>query len=273
MLNIYFYVEASGNSSQLSTNRINELLQNYKWNNLIDVETANYRDGTFDLNQLLGGLPIIEHECIDRIKMAQVYLGCSYAYVLKTLLFLTTSLCGHCRYSENGYYQYNCIVELKNIVKDITNLMRCMKETMHRIDELNSRALNENQTQTYVLQDVFNEKGKKCFDNIHKFRPSPDNTCENVKLLNHVKKLYKKIHRGVDNDIKTHCKLVAQDFDEIWESTMDEHYTTHADDVQIESYKLISGKIYDLIHLTYKNRIENLGFSYDTAKHSVNIDV
>ncbi|XP_050535624.1 uncharacterized protein LOC126902418 [Daktulosphaira vitifoliae] len=254
------------NKSIHDANAIHTFFKNVYWQNLNDVTTVEYLRNNYTIQDILKS-PFNRSNYSSRIRIATLFLGCSYANDLRYIFFMLKKLCTYCHHSIAGPKQmYNCSVEIINNTLAIIPMLKKMKGAMDTIESYHTQPWNTNLNVRYMMSSVFESYGsiKESLKNLQPSQDDPEITKPVLEYFNNYLNEYKAI---IDKDIDTFCEIGKVDLNSLW----NEYRYRASHNPNIEFHHYLNVQVRNKIYNTIINKFFKLGFLYNIQTEMVSI--
>ncbi|XP_050530999.1 uncharacterized protein LOC126899818 [Daktulosphaira vitifoliae] len=239
--------------------------KNVCWQNLNYVTTVKYF-GDYHTKQDILELPFDRDNYSTRIRIATLFLGCSYAKDLQYIFFMLQNLCTCCQSITDPKKMYNCSVEIINNTLAIIPMLKKMKGAMDTIEKYHIQPWNTNLVIRYMMSSVFESYGsvKKSFNNLQPSQDDPEITKSVLEYINNSLIPYKTI---TNNEIDKFCVIEHVDLNLLW----NEYRYRASHNTNIEFHHYVNEEVRNKIYNTIINKFFRLGFLYNIQTEMVSI--
>ncbi|XP_050535626.1 uncharacterized protein LOC126902419 isoform X1 [Daktulosphaira vitifoliae] len=235
------------------------------WQNLNDVATVKYF-GDYYTKQDILELPFDRETYSRRIRIATLFLGCSYANDLQYIFFMLKNLCTFCHSIDDPKQMYNCSVEIINNTLAIIPMLKKMKGAMDIIESYHTQPWNTNRLIRYMMSSVFNSYGS-IKESLNNLQPSQDDPEITKPVLEYFNNYLNKYMTLVNIEIVKFCLTDHVDLNSLW----NEYKYRSSHNPNIEFHHYLNVQVRNKIYNTIINKFFKLGFLYNIQTEMVSI--
>ncbi|XP_050535621.1 uncharacterized protein LOC126902415 isoform X2 [Daktulosphaira vitifoliae] len=257
-------ISAKSKSSH-NANNIRNFFENVCWQNLNDVNTVKYLRNNHKIEEILLS-PINRDNYTRRIRIATLFLGCSYANDLQYIFFMLGNLCAYCYSIADPKEMYDCSIEIINNTLAIIPMIKKMKGAMDTIENYHIQPWVKNLSTRYILSFVFESYGsiKESLKNLQPSRDDPEITKSTLEYIN---KYFHKHFKIVEVEIDRFCVIEHMKLHLLWYK-----YQKKASEYpNKEFHHYVNEEVRNKIYNTSINKFFKLGFLYNIQTEMVSI--
>ncbi|XP_050535481.1 uncharacterized protein LOC126902356 isoform X2 [Daktulosphaira vitifoliae] len=261
-------VLAKGRSSN-DANVIKTFFKNVPWQHLNDVTNVKYLNKYYKIEYILE-LPFNRKTYVKKLRIATIFLGCSYANDLKYILFMLRNVTNYCRSLNNHKKLYNCSIEIINNALKTIQLEKKLKGAMDVIDSYHTTPMKENNFVHYLMSSFF-DTYHYIKERLNAWPPSQHDSSKTILTL---KVLYKYLNQYIgiiEKEIEPYCTINSVDLSLLWHDWYKNNKTEMSQHPNENFYQFINKKVRDKIHETVINKFFDLGFLFNVQTEKVSI--
>ncbi|XP_050523054.1 uncharacterized protein LOC126895337 isoform X2 [Daktulosphaira vitifoliae] len=258
---IYFAVLHTEGTHNKKVNAaiINNFLCQPGWNNINDVEFISYWGKIYELENLFIK-PVTLYNCDNCIRQATIFLGCSYAHDLNSILLSLIKFQQHCSdlLNSGDDSAYNCTVTLLTQMIEIVPMAKFMKGALYVIEKYHTIPLNTQKRTRFILSSILTniQKDETLLTTLTFSSDSIRDVLVTIASILFARRL------ELDEE-KLFCQLKYLDFNSLWDLWNMEFNKLRYQGKNQELFIFLSDKIKNLILTTIMKKYIELGFKYD----------
>ncbi|XP_050545364.1 uncharacterized protein LOC126907803 [Daktulosphaira vitifoliae] len=245
--------------------QLDKLLIYSGWKNLNEVKCITYYSKAHYLENLIT-TPTPYKKSDQKVRYLTIYLGCTYAKVMKNVILIVKKLIQICKEKiEKGNDFINgriCTDELVNIIYlFIVPLATLMVNAMDTLDSLHNNPMSL-QKYSYMIRPRL-KKIENIFDYLNEQTVSHNNILTYLRTLNTINDFFQKINLGLNYDTEYYCEFVNSNTDSLWKQWKIEYKAIIDQNIKLVFYKYLASKIKDYINTVIIENYFQLGFKFD----------
>ncbi|XP_050536278.1 uncharacterized protein LOC126902736 isoform X1 [Daktulosphaira vitifoliae] len=237
---------------------INYLFKHSGWKNMTDVNYITYSRGHYTLQDIM--YSNYRHD--KQIRCLTVFLGCSYANILKNIFFILSNFQHHCKYYSShlenlNNYKYECTIELLKTIPFITSLVKLLGGALEALDESVKSPVENDFIKKYIsntlIKELQNEKILKLLPDLQVNQSNFDETL--LEVLSFISEWNEELNKGM-----IICNINSESLTSFWHNLNIEYYNMQLNGNNIKFYNFLRFKIITISQRAIQEKYVNLGF-------------
>ncbi|XP_050541266.1 uncharacterized protein LOC126905530 [Daktulosphaira vitifoliae] len=238
---------------------ITNFLHQPGWRNINDVEYITYRRNVYTLNDVITK-PVTSLNCDNCIRIATLFLGCSYANDLNTIFYTFFKFKEHCLTLLNDGYDsaHDCTLKLLEKMIDIVPIAKLMKGALYTIEKYHNNPLCHRKKIRFLLSEILTNLQKN--ESLKKLVPLNNSTDSIKAALLTIAHNLRTRYIDIEEDMKF-CQINNS----LWNFWNIEFDILKSQVKYEEFFIFLTDTINNLFLMTIWNKYVELGFKFDST--------
>ncbi|XP_050536286.1 uncharacterized protein LOC126902736 isoform X7 [Daktulosphaira vitifoliae] len=253
--------EVKLNSQNHASSKISYLCKHSGWKNMTDVNYITYSKRQHTLQDIMYN----KYRYDKQTRCLTVFLGCSYANILKNIFFILSNFQHHCKhYSSHlenlNNYKYECTIELLKTIPFITLLVKHLGGALNALDETLKISVKNDDIKKFIsntlIKDLQDEKILKLLPDLQVHQSNFDETL--LEVLRFISEWNEELNKGM-----IICNINSESLTSFWRNLNNEYYNMQLNGNNIKFYNFLRFKIITISQRAIQEKYVNLGFEFN----------
>ncbi|XP_050544260.1 uncharacterized protein LOC126907190 [Daktulosphaira vitifoliae] len=258
-------IELEEYSLKKTMSQLNVILQYPGWKNLNDLISIEYHKKKYYLESLIE-TPTHKEICEQQIRALTVYLGCTYAKVIKIIFSIIINwqkmykeginLINRCIYTEE------LINTIAIFIDPLATMLKGAMDTLDLLHHLPWAKFKMYHRKFYMMSPFLDNIGN-IFDKLNDPSLSCNGKSTNSSKFEIVNSFSNKIITELDFETDTYCNFIPYDANYLWNQWVEEYRAINNHGVKLIFFEFLTRKIKDYIKRVIVEKYFKLGFNLD----------